>query len=192
MKENMKNNKIIIAHKESIFLEFCKTLDIKNIKTNEDIIIGEKCRDTPQWEEENIIVIHWKGIEKTIDFIKSSYILIEKIILADSADILSNSELQKWDIIVPNTFISKNWNTIFLENTVWKDYDLKKFWLILNGICADKKDQSKEFQADIENKWIYNYLTLLKKEELLSKAHVILQIWEEDYTHLIAVSDMSI
>ncbi len=205
----MKNNKIIITLSEQIFLEFCKTLEITDIKTNHDIIIATKPRENPEWEEESLIIIHWKSISKTTDFIKEKYILIEKIILANSAKILSNWELQEWDVIVPNTFISNHpqsllpkegGNTIFLENTIWEDYDLKKFGLILSWVCADipllNKEGlgvvSEEFQADIVSEWIYSYLSFLEKEELLSKVTVILQVWEDNYTNLIAVSDMTL
>ncbi len=188
----MKNNKIIITLSEQIFLEFCKTLEIKDIKTNDDIIIAKKSRENPEWEEEDLVIVHWKSISKTVDFIKSSYILIEKIILVNSAKILSNWELQEWDVIVPNTFLSQIWEAKFLKTTIWEDYDLKKFGLVLSGICSDTNENSQEFQADIVSEWIYSYLSFLEKEELLSKTTVILQIWEKDYTNMIAVSDMSL
>jgi len=197
----MKNNKIIITASEAIFLEFCKILEIKDIKTNEDIIIATKPRENWEWEEELLIVVHWKSVSKTVDFIKSSYILIDKIIITNSAKILSNWELKDWDVIVPNTFIAEHpqsllskekRKTFFLETTIWEDYDLKKFGLVLSGICSDNNRDSEEFQADIVSEWVYNYLSFLEKEELLSKTTVILQIWESDYTNLIAVSDMSI
>ncbi len=188
----MKINKIVIALNEQIFLEFCKTLDIKNIKTNEDTIIWEKDRNNSEWEEEILTIIHWKDIAKTLYFIKSTYILIDKIILTNSANILSNWELQEWDVIVPNTFIADSWDAKFLESTIWEDYDLKSFWLVLNGICSDSNSEADEFQADIVSEWIYNYLTLLEKEELFSKVSVVLQIWKKSYTNLIAVSDMSL
>jgi len=134
----MINNNIIIAETEKIFLEFAKNLDIKNIKTNEDIIIWEKERKNSEWEDENIIIIYWKNVSKTVDFIKSNYILIEKIFLADISEILSNGELKVWDIVIPNTFIwthpqplpsKEGENKIyFLDNTtekimIWKNFD---------------------------------------------------------------------
>jgi hypothetical protein len=41
----MQNNKIIIAKSEKVFLEFCKSLDIKDIKTSDNIIIATKTRE---------------------------------------------------------------------------------------------------------------------------------------------------
>ena len=71
----MKNNKIIIAETEKIFLAFVKSLDIKDIKTDENIIIATKTRENSEKEEENIVVIHGKDILKTVEFIKNKYIL---------------------------------------------------------------------------------------------------------------------
>ena len=189
----MQNNNIIIAENEKIFLEFAKNLDIKNIKTNEDIIIWEKERKNSEWEDENIIIIYWKNVSKTIDFIKSNYILIEKIFLAGISNILSNGELKVWDIIIPNTFISKTWETKFLDNTtIWKDYDMKKFWLMLSGISSETSWENSEFQADIKSENSFTYLKFLESENLLEKTIVVSQIWEEDFTNLVAVVDMMV
>jgi hypothetical protein len=54
----MKNNKIIIAETEKIFLEFCKRLDIKDIKTSEEIIIASKIRENSDLEEESLVIVH--------------------------------------------------------------------------------------------------------------------------------------
>ncbi|MCD5380629.1 hypothetical protein LR004_01770 [Candidatus Gracilibacteria bacterium] len=192
----MKVNKIVIALNEKIFLEFCKTLDIKNIKTNEDIIIGEKNRENSEGEEESLIIVHGKDIQKTVDFVKSTFIYIEKIILANSANILSNGELQKGDVIIPNTFLGNNGKTIFVENMIGEDYDLNNFGLALNGMCVENNTSNKEvvdeFLADVTSENIFLYLQLLQSEELLEKTIVTLQIGEENYTNLIAVSDMSL
>ena len=191
----MKINKIIIAETEKIFLDFAKKLNFKNIKASEEIIYSEKEKIWEDNEEENIVLIYWKEIEKVIDFIKENYIVIEKIIIAWIAWILSNTELQKNDIIIPNTFISKKWETIFLDNTtIGKDYDMKKFWLILNGICSsntDEKNLWNEFEADIKSEIIFSYLEKLKEENLLDKAIVVFQIEEDkDFTNLLAIIDM--
>lgn len=186
----MKNNKIIIAESEQIFLEFCKSLDIKDIKTNEDIIIATKERESSQWEEENLIIVHGKDILKTVEFIKNGYILIEKIIICNSAKILSNWELKSWDIIIPNTFISKSWESKFLDNTIGKDYDMNNFGLMLSWICSENEWSEDEFEADINSENIFLYLKVLDSEELLEKTIVVSQIWEEGYVNLVAVSDM--
>ncbi|MDQ7008866.1 MAG: hypothetical protein Q9M94_01075 [Candidatus Gracilibacteria bacterium] len=186
----MQNNKIIIAESEKIFLEFIKSLDIKDIKTNEEIIIGEKNRENSDGEEENLVVIHGKDILKTIEFVKNNYILIEKILICNKASILSNGELKTGDIIIPNTFISKSGETKFLDNTIGKDYDMNNFGLMLSGISSEKNGEENEFEADISSKNIFIYLKALDSEELLEKTIVISQIGEENYINLVAVSDM--
>ena len=188
----MKNNKIIIAGSEQIFLEFCKSLDIKDIKTNEDIIIATKERESSEWEEENLVIVHGKDILKTVEFIKNGYILIEKIVICNSAKILSNWELKTWDIIIPNTFISKSWETKFLDNTIWKDYDMNNFGLMLSGISSENEAKKDEFEADIRAENIFIYLKALESEKLLEKTIVVSQIWEEGYVNLVAVSDMMV
>ncbi len=190
----VKNNKIIITQTETIFLEFVKSFNIKNIKTDEDIILGEFSRENEDKEEENIVIIHWKNIIKTVEFIKNKYILIEKIVISSSAEILSNWELKTWDIIIPNTFISKNWETIFLDNTtIWKDYDMSNFGLMLSWIASEKSWEENEFEADIKTENIFTYLISLKSEELLQKTIVISQIEDENnFKNLVAVVDMMI
>jgi hypothetical protein len=182
-------------------LEFCKSLDIKDIKTSDNIIIATKTREDSEWEEQDLVIIHWKEIIKTIEFIKNKYILIEKIIICDNAEIFSNSELKSWDVVIPNTFISahpqplpnkEGSRTIFLENTIWKDYDLNNFWLLLNWICSEEEIDESEFQADVKSENIFIFLLALENEELLEKTTVVLQIGEENYINLIAVSDMMI
>jgi len=187
----MKNNKIIIAESEKIFLEFCKSLDIKDIKTNEEIILWTKWRKDSEWEDEDLVIIHWKDILKTVEFIKNKYIIIEKILLCNSVEILSNGELKSWDVIIPNTFISKLWETKFLENTIWEDYDLNSFGLMLSWIYSENDWEEDIFEADVKWENIFNYLKFLELEELLDKTIVISQIWE-DYKNLIAISDMTI
>jgi len=189
----MQNNKIIIAETEKIFLEFIKSFNIKDIKTNEDIIIWEFIRENEDKEEDNIVIVYWKDVLKTIEFIKNKYIIIDKIIVSNNAKILSNWELKSWDIIIPNTFISNSSETKFLDNTIWKDYDMNKFWLMLSWICSDNKEEKQEFQADIFSQNIFIYLNSLDSEELLEKTIVISQIEEQDnYSNLVAVTDMMI
>ena len=189
----MKNNKIIIAETEKIFLAFVKSLDIKDIKTDNNIIIATKIRENSEKEEENLVIIYGKDVLNTIEFIKNKYIIIDKIIVSNNATVLSNWELKSWDIVVPNTFISNLWETKFLDNTIWKDYDMNNFGLMLSGIASEKSENENEFEADIKIENIFTYLKSLDSEELLEKTIVVSQISEEnDYTNLVAVADMMV
>lgn len=196
----MKINKITIALNEAIFLEFCKTLNIKNIKTNEDIIIGEKMKTNEDNEEETTTIVHGKSPQAVVDYLLAHYIYIEKILILSTAKIVSNWELQSWDVIVPNTFLWANDDAIFTESTIGEDYNLNTFGLILNWICCDLNDETitkeltegEEFIADVNSKWVFTYLKLLDAAKKKEISNVILQIWEDDYKNLIAVSDMSL
>ena len=113
--------------------------------------------------------------------------------MTGDTQIFSNKELKKSDIIIPNTFISKSGETIFIENTIWKDYDMNKFWLMLSWICSDNKEEKQEFQADIFSQNIFIYLNSIDSEKLLEKTIVISQIEEQgSYSNLVAVTDMMI
>ncbi len=193
----MQIHKIIVTLDEKIFLEWCKTLWITDIKTNDDIIIGQKKQADIEHDEVILVIIHWKDPVKTTEYISSHYIHIQKLLLLNSAKILSNGELQDGDVIIPNTFIGKNDETVFLEETVGTDYDLNSFGLILNWIAScveptDDEQNSEEFLADVYSENIFTYLKLLQADDKIASISVMLQIWTTDYKNVIAVSDMSL
>lgn len=124
-------------------------------------------------ENEKIIFIQTKieNLEKTITYTNENFI-IDKFILIWNSIILRNQDLEEWDIILPNTFIDKNWkNPIFLEYAIWENYDLHKFWLLLSWVCINWKiqelsDNKDDFQADIIDEDSYNFLKIIEKEDL--------------------------
>jgi len=97
---------------------------------------------------------------------------------------LDNNDLQIWDIMIPNTFIDSSNKPMFLEYSIWENYDMKKFWLILNWICYSWNEKSEEtwfvplynmiiseLQKKSENKikfifWIREESDVFKIEEL--------------------------
>lgn len=196
----MKIHKIILALNEQIFLEWCKILGITNIKTNEDIIIWEK-DITVEWSDEtSLTIIHWKDPQKVTQYISSNFIHVEKLIISNGSKIVSNWELQTSDIIIPNTCIWEKDATIFLEETVWNDYDLNNFWLILNWISTsvnpekiNNDNNEDEFIADVYSENIFSYLKLIEWDDKITQSIVILQIWGEDsYKNLISICDMTL
>ena len=56
---------------------------------------------------------------------------------------LDTLDINLWDIMIPNTFINEENEVVFLEYLVEKNYDLKNFWLLLNGICLSLKEEIK-------------------------------------------------
>jgi hypothetical protein len=190
----MNVNNIIITLSESLFLWFVKMLSFTDIKTSDDIIIAKKEMTTSTWDTEFLVIIHWKSPIKTVDFVKNSYIYIEKILLCNSAHVLSNDEFLDWDIMIPNTFTHKECPPLFIENTIWEDYNFTTFGLVLNWICSNSHNTigTNSFEADISSEWIYPYLEHLKKEWLFDSTKVILQIWDSEFKNLVAVAEMSI
>jgi len=185
----MKINKIIIAENKEIFLDFVKKLDFKNIKTTQDVIFWEKEREN-SGEKENLVLVYSEDEKKVIEFLENKYIYVEKYIFVWIAEILSNKELLYKDIIIPNTFIWKQNKTYFLDSIIWKDYDMKRFWLILNWICAESSSEKLEFQADIKSQKVFKYLEIFSKKDLLEKFIVIFQVGEGDFENLVAITDM--
>lgn len=130
-------------------------------------------------ETENLVFVYFKKefTIEVINFVKENYILF-KIVIIWYSQIVRNQDLDAWDIILPNTFIDSSWNNpIFLDYAVWENYDLNKFWLILNWICMDKdcecskcdidnsNEISEEFVSDIIDCSTYKILTNLEKED---------------------------
>ena len=106
------------------------------------------------------------------------------------------NDLKVWDVILPNTFIQQDmylpfeWEhldyakkPIFLEYAIWENYDLQKFWLILNWVCAtwdefvDNRERMSElrndFWADICEMEAFAILTTAREYGILDKCIVI-------------------
>lgn len=158
-------------------------------------------------EKEKIIYINYlsKELDRVIDFINDNFDF-QKLINIDLCLPLSNIEIKSWDIILPNTFISQNSEkkAIFLDNTIWWNYDLVKFGIILNWICVSNKDfdsniikevsENDEFIGDIwdmDSYFILEKFNELKKDELV--VFIRLVSWEnnkENFNNLLNVLDL--
>ena len=130
-------------------------------------------------EDEIIIVVKYNNFEISLTHILENYV-INKLVILTHADILNNSEINNWDIIIPNTFISTTKSkSFFLEYAIWENYDLNKFWLILNGISVSGAlEDWNDYLWDIKNNNSYSQLEILNKKDLLSKSVVINWIWD--------------
>lgn len=157
---------------------------LKNIIINELKLkrISKQSLDLYEWKHEkedeiNDIILCYcdtKNIKKSLEQIKELYI-IEKILLIWNSQIIKNQDIEIWDIIIPNTFLDKSWeNPIFIDYAVWENYDLNKFWLILNWIDHNIDEISDEninslkesWYSDIADKDSYELLCALDKDEL--------------------------
>ena len=96
--------------------------------------------------------------------------------------------------MLPNTFLSKtSWDALYVDYAVWEYYDLEKFVLHLDGVCVDQfSEVSEEYDGDIEEKNVYDFLLTLVEKWLKDKGVVIL--WTEEntqsYERISAITDM--
>ena len=188
---------IITAMKEEAEL-IIKKFDLKETKSLKNIKILEWTRSWDDWEENLVLVLWW--IWKIQAAIATTYLLenysVDKIINIWIAGNLTGNDLKVWDVLLPNTFIQQDmylpfeWShldyakkPIFLEYAIWENYDLQKFWLILNWVCVtgdefvDKEDRiSKlrvDFWADICEMEAFSILSVAREYNMLDKCIVI-------------------
>ena len=159
---------IITAMKEEAEL-IIKKFNLKETKSLRNIKIFEWTRSWDDWEENLVLVLWW--IWKIQAAIATTYLLenysVDKIINIWIAGNLTGNDLKVWDVLLPNTFIQQDmylpfeWShldyakkPIFLEYAIWENYDLQKFWLILNWVCVtgdefvDKEERISKLRVD--------------------------------------------
>lgn len=188
---------IITAMKEEAEL-IIKKFNLKETKSLKNIKIFEWTRSWDDWEENLVLVLWW--IWKIQAAIATTYLLenysVDKIINIWIAGNLTGNDLKVWDVLLPNTFIQQDmylpfeWShldyakkPIFLEYAIWENYDLQKFWLILNWVCVtgdefvDKEERiSKlrvDFWADICEMEAFSILSVAREYNMLDKCIVI-------------------
>ena len=112
------------------------------------------------------------------------------------ANNLWNIDIQLGDIVLPNSFISTSWEgSLFLEYAIWENYDLEKFQVILNGICATGEVTNIEkdsFYADIQDKNVFKILQSLDSAGYLKQAVVVKQIIDSEtpsFENLVNITD---
>lgn len=180
--------KVIFSSNENISQRLIKNLELIQKESNIDYEIYVK-----MWWEFHTILINQKSseIEKSIEFVFSNFEVVNFYNIWTSLSI-DSLDLQFWDVIVPNTIINKNDEAIFIESFTDKNYDLNKFWLVLNGICLtlDKKIQDEDELLDIKNDYncdifdfeAYNIWKLVEKLNKETKFGVVKIIWEDEDT----------
>lgn len=172
--------------------------ELKQVKKLQNISVYEWQREN-QWETEKIVLIV-SGIGKTQSAIGATYLFenydILKFINIWIAWCVRNTDAKVGDVFMPNTFISHDSylpfdgahldyfkKPIFLEYAIGEDYDLQKFWLILNGICvtgdqfiddAEKVDELREtYGADVVEMEAFSVLSVAREYGALDKSVVI-------------------
>lgn len=178
--------KIILTSKKEIKEKLVSNLNLKLKEENSQVHVYN------WYKEETEIALIYYNIwdEKLISsYIKENFIEVIKIINVWEANILSDVDLKFGDIILPNAFINEENEWIFIDYATWKNYDLNKFWLILNGICLslNKKENEKINLTDIIEKYspdIIDYESFYILKELKNK-----DFWDKIVWIKLVVSD---
>lgn len=167
--------------------------DIKDIFIN-DMLLNQKenieSMEIYENQKDDIkeVLIYNKNINtKTIDYIKDNYEAI-KIFNIWTCTAINTLDLNPWDIMLPNTILNDEDKAYFIDYVVDKNYDLKNFWLNLNGICLTKeniKDDDEllnikeKFSPDILDKEAFKIYELLLEKWLNKNLCIIKMIWED-------------
>ncbi len=165
------DNKVLFTTEENLKNVIISKFDFKRDSNMEYEIYSWK-RETED-SLDNLIFVYCniEKLKETVSYIKENY-LIQKFLLVWVSDIIRNYDIEIWDIMIPNSFIDKNGkNPFFLDYAVWENFDLNKFWLILNWVCSEKISNteiinSDEFYSDIMDYDSHEFLSNLSKEDI--------------------------
>ena len=154
----MKEEADIIIEKYNL-----KEIEEKSIPMGVKIFEGTRS-SVDDWDEKIVLLL--AGIWKVAATMATTYLFenydVFKLINIGIAWNISDDDIKVWDVFIPNTFIKHDLHLpfdgdhldyikkpIFLESSVWENYDLQKFGLILNGVCLtgsqfiDDKEKQK-------------------------------------------------
>lgn len=178
--------KVILSSNELISKKLIQNLELIKKEENQDYEIYVK-----MWNEFHTILINQKSknYKDGIDFVFWNFEVVNFYNIGTALSI-DSLDLQFWDVIVPNTIINKNDEAIFIESFTDKNYDLNKFWLVLNGICLslDKKIEDEDELLDIKNDYncdvfdfeSFDILNHIKSKESQTKLSVIKLVWDDE------------
>ncbi|MFK7780526.1 MAG: 5'-methylthioadenosine/S-adenosylhomocysteine nucleosidase [Candidatus Gracilibacteria bacterium] len=188
---------IITAMKEEAEI-IIKRFDLHEIDNKHNVTVFEGKRISNNGNEKIILVL--SGIGKIQAAIATTYILEnykpDKIVNIGIAGNLNSEEVKIGDVFLPNTFIQHDMylpfegehldyakKPIFIEYAIGKSYDLKKFNLILSGVCLtgdqfiDNEEKVSELKntygADVCEMEAFAILSVAKQYGVLDKCVVI-------------------
>ncbi len=182
--------KIILSSNQRILEIAIAKYNLKKINNENDLDIFEANIKNEEETEKIVFIKIFKNIDLVFNHIEENYIY-NKIINIDDAKIFLNFELKSGDIVIPNTFTSLNDENkaFFVDSVIWENYDLLKFWLILNGICLsvwnkkvdDLEELKEDFYADIIDVNSYDLIeknTKLNNDSIFSAIKIV--VWNEE------------
>ena len=170
--------KIITTSDENIKKEIITTLWLESKEKWNNIEIYSKLD-----VDANIVFIYFQNnFEAVVKYAKENFEIVKFFHIGNALP-LDTLDVSLWDVMVPNTFINKENEVVFLEYLVEKNYDLKNFWLLLNGICMslenDIKDEEEleeiitNYSAEIFDKESFSLAKTLEEESLLKESCII-------------------
>lgn len=179
--------KIIITTNKAILDALIEQYNLVLFKTKDDNLIFKPWL----WNETLLVLYREDNISLILEYLFDNH-LYEQIIYLWTAKKLSNQDLKEWDIVIPNTYITdKSDFAIFSTNTTWENYDLKKFWLILNWInltaYKNEKWSNTDYKADIIDDEVYEFVKTIKKKNELENT-IILKLITKDSTKILKES----
>lgn len=182
--------KIILSSNQRIIEIAIAKYNLQKINNENDLDIFEANIKNENETEKIIFINIIKNLDLVFTHIEENYIY-DKIINIDESKVFMNFELKVGDIVIPNTFTTLNNENkaFFVDSVIWENYDLLKFWLILNGICLsvwnkkieDLEELKEDFYADIIDVNSYDLIeknTKLNNDSIFSAIKIV--VWEED------------
>ena len=194
----MQLTKVIITAMKEEADQIIKRFWLKEVNKKKNIVIYEWKRESEDWNDKIVLVLSW--IWKIQSTMAITYILEnyspDKIVNIWIAWNLNNTDSKIGDVFLPNSFIQHDiylpfeWEhldyakkAIFLDYAVWENYNLEKFWLVLNWVCLtwdqfiDDEEKVKqlreEYSADICEMEAFAILSVAKEYDMLDKCVVI-------------------
>ncbi len=138
----------------------------------------------------NTILICSNDVEKSVKYLNENYDLL-KVAYIWNGEVFCNTDLKLWDIVVPNTILNRENQAFFIEESVSWNFDLNKFWLMLNGICLTLWENiweeeiiniKEESAADIVDRELFFVANEINKVDKIDKFSAVIIIWtEEEY-----------
>lgn len=182
--------KIILSSNQRILEIAIAKYNLEKINNENDIILYSSFVLNEDEKEKIVFIKIEKNIDLIFSHLEENYIY-GQIINIDDAKIFMNFELKSWDIVIPNTFtsLSNENKAFFAQSVVWENYDLLKFWLVLNGICLsvwnkkidDLEEINEDFYADIIDVNSYDLFeknTKLNNDSIFSAIKIV--IWDNE------------
>lgn len=182
--------KIILSSNQRILEIAIAKYSLEKMNNENDLILYEAFILNEDEKEKIVFIKVEKNIDLVFSHIEENYIY-DKIINIEESKVFMNFELKSGDIVIPNTFtgLQDENKAFFVDSVVWENYDLVKFWLILNGICLsvwnkkvdDLENMEEDFYADIIDVNSFDLIeknTSLKNDSIFSAIKIV--IWDDE------------